>query len=71
MPNGRRRKQPRGFGLYRFVHRVRHPGVVRLTAKGYRRDPWRAFRTALGLHPRGTVKAIRRRQAVHRMPRRR
>ena len=37
------------YRLYKFVHKVRHPGVVHLTRRAYRRQPLRAWETAVGL----------------------
>lgn len=65
----RREGSPKGYDIYKWVHKLRHPGVVRLSEKGYATDPWRAMRTALGLKPRPVMKAIRKR-ARPQVPRR-
>lgn len=54
--------QPMGYGLYNFIHKMRHPGVVRLSERGYAADPLRAYETALGLKPRPVVSNLRRRR---------
>lgn len=58
------RKPPVGYGLYRLVHRIRHPGVVHLTRRGYGHAPLRAWETAVGLRPRKMITAVRRRRAT-------
>lgn len=60
-----KRKQPAGFGLYKLVHRVLHPGVTRLTARSYRSQPLRAWETALGLgrKRKGVVHKVRARKS--------
>ena len=53
-----------GYRLYKFVHKVRHPCVVHLTRRAYRRQPLRAWETAVGLGTKrkGVVHTIRARK---------
>ena len=53
-------KQPFGYGFYTTVHRLRHGrSAIRLSPKGYRYDPLRAWETAVGITPRRKSLAAR------------
>lgn len=57
MPN----RKPTGYGLYTAIHKWRHGAkAIRLSPRGYRHDPLRAYEIALGLKPRRLVRALRR-----------
>lgn len=67
MPNGRKKvKLPRGYRVYRAIHRFRYPRVTTLTPKAYRYAPIRAFETALGIRPRKWIRQIKGRQRAER-----
>lgn len=62
-------KPSSGYGVYKTVHRLRHPGVTMLTEKSFKHDPWRAMETAIGLKPTAVVKNLRRRRSSGQMGR--
>jgi len=62
-------KSPPGYGVYKTVHRLRHPGVTMLSEKSFKRDPLRAMETAVGLKPKAVVRNLRRRRTPGQMGR--
>lgn len=58
-------RKPFGYGLYTTVHRWRHgAGATRLSPKGYKHSPTRAWEIALGVRPgaKSTVTRLRKRK---------